>query len=93
MARLWRSVLLFASRWWQLETLHRFNAKFQPGWEPRYLCSSPAGSCPGSRLAALEAEAFLVPPGIVRRALRRGDVFPVRSPVEVDRVGARRRPE
>jgi len=92
-ARLWRSVLLFASRWWQIETLHRFNAKFQPGWEPRYLCYESSRQLPRVALAALEAEAFLVPPGIVRRALRRGDVFPVRSPVEVGRVGARRRPE
>ena len=92
-ARLWRSMLLFASRWWQIETLHRFNAKFQPGWEPRYLCYESGRQLPRVALAALEAEAFLVPPGIVRRALRRGDVLPVRSPVEVDPVGARRRPE
>ena len=70
-ARLWRSMLLFASRWWQIETLHRFNAKFQPGWEPRYLCYESGRQLPRVALAALEAESFLVPPGVVRRALRR----------------------
>jgi lysyl-tRNA synthetase class 2 len=80
-ARLWRSMLLLASRWWQIETLHRFNAKFQPGWQPRYLCYESGRQLPRVALAALEAEAFLVPPGIVRRALRRGAAQPL---VEVD---------
>jgi lysyl-tRNA synthetase class 2 len=72
-ARLWRSTLLLASRWWQIETLHRFNAKFQPGWVPRYLCYESGRQLPRVALAALEAESFLVPPGVVRRALRRGE--------------------
>ena len=76
-ARLWRSMLLLASRWWQIETLHRFNAKFQPGWQPRYLCYESGRQLPRVALAALEAEAFLVPPGIVRLALRRGAAQPL----------------
>ena len=36
--RLWRHTLLFFSRWWQLESLYRANAKYQPHWSPRYLC-------------------------------------------------------
>jgi lysyl-tRNA synthetase, class II len=70
-ARAWRSMLLLASRWWQIETLHRFNAKFRPAWEPRYLCFESSRVLPRVALAALEAEAFLVPPRIVRRLLRR----------------------
>ena len=35
--RIWRRVLLFASRWFQIESLYRFNAKFQPRWQPRFL--------------------------------------------------------
>lgn len=36
--RLWRRVLLFASRWWQLEALYRSNAKYEPEWVPRLIC-------------------------------------------------------
>jgi lysyl-tRNA synthetase, class II len=69
-ARAWRWTLLQASRRWQVETLHRFNAKFQPVWEPRYLCYESGRVLPRAALAALEAEEFLVLPGIVRRILR-----------------------
>lgn len=56
--RLMRSLLLFASRWFQLESLYRFNAKFTPEWVSRFLVY-PGGSLPRVALAALEAEAFL----------------------------------
>src|SRR4029079_18121431 len=36
-ARLWRQALLLASRNWQLESLYRSNAKYQPPWQPRLL--------------------------------------------------------
>ena len=32
-----RDVLRFFSKWVQIESLYRFNAKFQPEWNPRYL--------------------------------------------------------
>ena len=60
--RLWREVLLIASRWFQIESLYRFNAKFRPIWEPRYVCYPGAGDIPRVALAALEAEAFIVWP-------------------------------
>lgn len=60
--RWWRGVLLLASRWFQIESLYRFNAKFRPIWEPRYVCYPAAGDLPRIALAALEAEAFLVWP-------------------------------
>jgi lysyl-tRNA synthetase class 2 len=65
-ARAWRTVLVWASRWWQIETLYRFNAKFQPEWEPRFLCFPSARELPRIAVAALEAEAFLVRPGPLR---------------------------
>ncbi|MEV6770923.1 bifunctional lysylphosphatidylglycerol synthetase/lysine--tRNA ligase LysX [Nocardia sp. NPDC051030] len=34
--RLWRSVLMFFSRWYQLEALYRSNVKYQPVWVPRF---------------------------------------------------------
>ena len=69
--RAWRRVLLFASRWAQIESLYRFNAKFQPAlgaafhpvpWDvvdlPRV-----------GRVAYLEAEAFLVWPTLKPRRI------------------------
>ena len=35
--RAWRGLLVFLSRWFQIESLYKFNAKFQPLWEPRFL--------------------------------------------------------
>jgi Phosphatidylglycerol lysyltransferase, C-terminal len=32
--RLWRDVLLSLSRFWQIESLYRANAKYQPEWVP-----------------------------------------------------------
>ena len=71
-ARLCRSVLVFASRWWQIETLYRFNAKFRPAWQPRFVSFPSTRDLPRIAVAALEAEAFLVRPWPVRRLLRRG---------------------
>jgi hypothetical protein len=38
--RLWRDVLLSLSRFWQIESLYRANAKYQPEWvpPPRFIC-------------------------------------------------------
>ena len=69
--RLWRSVLIFASRWWQIESLYRFNAKFRPYWEPRFICFPTATDLPRIAVAALEAEAFIVRPHRLRRMLGR----------------------
>src|SRR6478609_1662753 len=60
--RLWRGVLLWASRFWQIESLYRANAKFQPEWVPRFACFRSAADLPSVSLAALRAEAFLVAP-------------------------------
>lgn len=60
--RIWRGFLLFASRWFQIESLYRFNVKFRPVWEPRYVCYPQGRDLPRVALAALEAEAFLVWP-------------------------------
>jgi lysyl-tRNA synthetase class 2 len=71
--RAWRSLLLFASRWFQIESLYKFNAKFCPQWQPRFFVFPGGSDMPRIAIAALEAEAFLVWPTLqVRRALRRG---------------------
>ena len=70
--RAWRGVLLFASRWFQIESLYKFNAKFAPVWVPRFFVWPGTRDTPRVALAALEAEAFLVWPKLeVRRLARR----------------------
>ena len=64
--RAWRSLLLAASRWWQIESLYRANAKYQPDWVPRFVCFPRAADLPQVAIAALEAEAFLVRPRLAR---------------------------
>src|SRR5689334_3943371 len=70
--RAWRGILLFASRWFQIESLYKFNAKFCPLWTPRFCVFSGTRDAPRVAIAALEAEAFLVWPTVeVRRIARR----------------------
>jgi lysyl-tRNA synthetase, class II len=61
-ARLWRALLVFFSRWWQLETLYRSNMKYQPQWVPRYACYEDARLIPRVGVASVIAEGFLVLP-------------------------------
>lgn len=57
--RSWRNILLFFSRWLQMESLYRFNSKFRPEWIPRYLIFRKNSDLPKLGLATLRAEAFL----------------------------------
>jgi lysyl-tRNA synthetase, class II len=57
--RLWHRLLMLASRLWQIESLYRANAKYQPAWQPRYLCFPTARDLPRIAVAVLTAEAFL----------------------------------
>lgn len=61
-ARLWRALLVFFSRWWQLETLYRSNMKYQPEWVPRFACYEDARLVPRVGVASVIAEGFLVLP-------------------------------
>ena len=76
--RMWRAVLLWASRFWQIESLYRANAKYHPEWVPRFLCFDRPGNLSAVGIAALRAEAFLVAPAWLRRLSlpRRGDSAP-----------------
>jgi lysyl-tRNA synthetase, class II len=70
--RAWRGILLFLSRWFQIESLYKFNAKFCPQWVPRFLVFPGTRDAPRIGIAALTAEAFLVWPTIeIRRIGRR----------------------
>jgi lysyl-tRNA synthetase, class II len=69
--RAWRRILLFMSRWFQIESLYKFNAKFNPDWVPRFMVFPSTRDTPRIGLAALEAEAFLVWPNLEVRRLAR----------------------
>ncbi|MFI7537752.1 phosphatidylglycerol lysyltransferase domain-containing protein [Streptosporangium sp. NPDC049376] len=77
--RAWHAVLVFLSRWFQIESLYRFNAKFHPLWVPRFVVYPAARDLPRIGIAALQAEAFInvALPGVPLRRRRRsrpGDV-------------------
>jgi len=67
----WRSVLIFLSKWFQIESLYKFNAKFCPVWQPRFFVFPSTKDAPRIAVAALEAEAFLVWPRLHLRRIAR----------------------
>ncbi|MFF8261354.1 bifunctional lysylphosphatidylglycerol synthetase/lysine--tRNA ligase LysX [Streptomyces virginiae] len=62
--KVWRKLLLFFSRWWQLEALYRSNVKYGPEWYPRFLCYQDAGSLARVSLASGIAEGFVSVPSL-----------------------------
>ncbi|MCO8307697.1 phosphatidylglycerol lysyltransferase domain-containing protein, partial [Streptomyces sp. RKCA744] len=68
----WRGLLVFLSRWFQIESLYKFNAKFQPRWEPRFVVFRNTRDLPRIGLAAMQAEGFvcLALPRLLRRGPR-----------------------
>ncbi|GAA3840291.1 phosphatidylglycerol lysyltransferase domain-containing protein [Streptomyces chiangmaiensis] len=70
--RAWRGLLVFLSRWFQIESLYKFNAKFQPRWEPRFVVYASSRDLPRIGLAAMQAEGFvnLALPRFLRRTAR-----------------------
>jgi len=57
------------SRWFQIESLYRFNAKFCPVWVPRFFVFPGTKDALRVGLAAMEAEAFLVWPRLELRRI------------------------
>lgn len=71
-SRMWRGLLIWVSRWYQIESLYRFNAKFSPVWRPRFICYPRSTLVPRIALATLEAEALIVLPRRFQRQAKTG---------------------
>ena len=85
-----RGFLVFASRWFQLESLYLSNAKYDPDWVPRYMMFENTGDLPRVGIASSAAEGFLTIPSFQEwlKARRNKGLSPLReacanSPVEL----------
>ncbi|MEV6778359.1 phosphatidylglycerol lysyltransferase domain-containing protein [Streptomyces syringium] len=65
--RIQRTVLIFLSRWFQIESLYKFNEKFRPRWEPRFIVFPTSRDLPRIGFAMMQAEGFLELPRLLRR--------------------------
>ncbi|MGW1888679.1 phosphatidylglycerol lysyltransferase domain-containing protein [Streptomyces sp. NPDC002004] len=79
--RAWRSLLSFFSRWWQIESLYRANAKYRPIWEPRFLLFEKSADLLRIGIASGRAEGFLEAPGLPKW-LHRTHLQSRRTPLE-----------
>jgi len=64
--RLLGKLIALGNPFFQIESLYRFNAKFFPRWEPRYLVYEGALGLPRAGIAALWAEGQLPKPSLRR---------------------------
>lgn len=62
--RMWRRFLIIGNKWFQLESLYKFNAKFQPQWLPRYVIYPRVADIARVGIAMGRAEAFIVFPNL-----------------------------
>jgi lysyl-tRNA synthetase, class II len=64
--RAFGKLLALGNRFFQIESLYRFNAKFFPRWQPRYLVYEGAFGLPRASLAAMWAEGQIPKPELPR---------------------------
>lgn len=65
--RLLARLLRHADEYFQVESLYRFNAKFHPRWQPRYLLYQSVSALPRTALAALLVEGQIPKPRLLAR--------------------------
>jgi Uncharacterized conserved protein len=77
--RAWRSVLIFMSKWFQIESLYKFNAKFCPVWQPRFFVFPSTKDAPQDRAGRARGGGV---PGLAatRAAPDRGQARPGQDP-------------
>ena len=63
-------LIALGNPFFQIESLYRFNAKFFPRWEPRFLVYEGAFGLPRAGIAAMWAEGQLPKPSLRMRAKR-----------------------
>jgi lysyl-tRNA synthetase, class II len=73
-----RRLILFGDRFFQIESLYRFNAKFFPRWEPRYFMFDGFRNLPRAAVGAARAEGQLPTSALLRQRRRGSEEF---SPV------------
>ena len=73
--RVSHKILVFLSRFFQMESLYRFNAKFRPIWNPRYILFPSIRNLMKVALAILMIESFIpVPKKLGSYTVRKTDV-------------------
>ncbi|WP_274561145.1 phosphatidylglycerol lysyltransferase domain-containing protein [Streptomyces spiramyceticus] len=87
--RIWRGLLVFLSRWFQIESLYKFNAKFRPRWEPRFVVFRTTRDLPRIGFAAMQAEGFVTLALPRPFASRRASARQPRPCAHLDQVRAR----
>lgn len=68
-----RALIRIASGWFQVESLYRFNAKFNPEWNARYLLYPSIGEFSQVVWAILRAEKFIAGFGSRRKLPKRSE--------------------
>lgn len=96
LTRVGASVLGLFDRIWQLERLYRANEKYEPTWQPRFLCYDDAVSLPQVVLAVGAAEGFVRHPSLRSVPTELDPVHLAQAasisapPVDVEALGPRR---
>jgi lysyl-tRNA synthetase, class II len=73
--RVARRVILYGDRFFQIESLYRFNAKFFPRWEPRYFMFDGFRHLPRAAVAGARAEGHLPTPARLLERRRADEAF------------------
>ena len=81
------SIVRRADRRYRFERFHRFNAKFHPRWEPRYLVYENRRSLARTAIAALSASGLLPTPSRSRRTIGETVTAPTGCTVAVTTLG------